>query len=224
MYAGSDRLIRELGIEPEKTPEGCACVHTVKDGKYAGYMLISDTLKDDTKAAIKALKSLGIENTVMLSGDNISNAQKTALEAGIDTVYAELLPADKVKWLEELIKTSSGKTVFVGDGINDAPSLSRADVGIAMGGMGSDAAIEAADIVLMDDKPSKIALALKIAKKTTSIVRQNIIFALAVKILVLILSAVGLSNMWEAVFADVGVSVIAIINSMRAMKIGKDSI
>ena len=160
----------------------------------------------------------------MLSGDNISNAQKTALEAGIDTVYAELLPADKVKWLEEIIKTSSGKTVFVGDGINDAPSLSRADVGIAMGGMGSDAAIEAADIVLMDDKPSKIALALKIAKKTTSIVRQNIIFALAVKILVLILSAVGLSNMWEAVFADVGVSVIAIINSMRAMKIGKDSI
>lgn len=224
VYAGSDRLIRELGIEPEKTPEGCACVHTVKDGKYAGYMLISDTLKDDTKSAIKALKSLGIENTVMLSGDNISNAQKTALEAGIDTVYAELLPADKVKWLEEIIKTSSGKTVFVGDGINDAPSLSRADVGIAMGGMGSDAAIEAADIVLMDDKPSKIALALKIAKKTTSIVRQNIIFALAVKILVLILSAVGLSNMWEAVFADVGVSVIAIINSMRALKIGKDSI
>lgn len=224
VYAGSDRLIRELGIEPEKTPEGCACVHTVKDGKYAGYILISDTLKDDTKSAIKALKSLGIENTVMLSGDNISNAQKTALEAGIDTVYAELLPADKVKWLEEIIKTSSGKTVFVGDGINDAPSLSRADVGIAMGGMGSDAAIEAADIVLMDDKPSKIALALKIAKKTTSIVRQNIIFALAVKILVLILSAVGLSNMWEAVFADVGVSVIAIINSMRALKIGKDSI
>lgn len=224
VYAGSDRLIRELGIEPEKTPEGCACVHTVKDGKYAGYMLISDTLKDDTKAAIKALKSLGIENTVMLSGDNISNAQKTALEAGIDTVYAELLPADKVKWLEEIIKTSSGKTVFVGDGINDAPSLSRADVGIAMGGMGSDAAIEAADIVLMDDKPSKIALALKIAKKTASIVRQNIIFALAVKILVLILSAMGLSNMWEAVFADVGVSVIAIINSMRALKIGKDSI
>lgn len=224
VYAGSDRLIRELGIEPEKTPEGCACVHTVKDGKYAGYILISDTLKDDTKSAIKTLKSLGIENTVMLSGDNISNAQKTALEAGIDTVYAELLPADKVKWLEEIIKTSSGKTVFVGDGINDAPSLSRADVGIAMGGMGSDAAIEAADIVLMDDKPSKIALALKIAKKTTSIVRQNIIFALAVKILVLILSAVGLSNMWEAVFADVGVSVIAIINSMRAMKIGKDSI
>ena len=224
VYAGSDRLIRELGIEPEKTPEGCASVHTVKDGKYAGYILISDTLKDDTKSAIKALKSLGIENTVMLSGDNISNAQKTALEAGIDTVYAELLPADKVKWLEEIIKTSSGKTVFVGDGINDAPSLSRADVGIAMGGMGSDAAIEAADIVLMDDKPSKIALALKIAKKTTSIVRQNIIFALAVKILVLILSAVGLSNMWEAVFADVGVSVIAIINSMRAMKIGKDSI
>lgn len=224
VYAGSDRLIRELGIEPEKTPKGCACVHTVKDGKYAGYMLISDTLKDDTKSAIKALKSLGIENTVMLSGDNISNAQKTALEAGIDTVYAELLPADKVKWLEEIIKTSSGKTVFVGDGINDAPSLSRADVGIAMGGMGSDAAIEAADIVLMDDKPSKIALALKIAKKTTSIVRQNIIFALAVKILVLILSAVGLSNMWEAVFADVGVSVIAIINSMRALKIGKDSI
>ena len=224
VYAGSDRLIRELGIEPEKAPKGCACVHTVKDGKYAGYILISDTLKDDTKSAIKALKSLGIENTVMLSGDNISNAQKTALEAGIDTVYAELLPADKVKWLEEIIKTSSGKTVFVGDGINDAPSLSRADVGIAMGGMGSDAAIEAADIVLMDDKPSKIALALKIAKKTTSIVRQNIIFALAVKILVLILSAVGLSNMWEAVFADVGVSVIAIINSMRAMKIGKDSI
>ena len=221
VYAGSERLMRELGLEPLETPAGAACVHTAVDGKYAGYISISDTLKDDAAEAIDALKASGIKNTVMLSGDNEANAKRTAEAIGIDTVYAGLLPADKVSLLEEIIKSSGGKTVFVGDGINDAPSLSRADVGIAMGGLGSDAAIEAADIVLMDDKPSKIALAIKIAKKTTSIVRQNITFALAVKAVVLILSAAGLSNMWEAVFADVGVSVIAIMNSMRAMKPGR---
>lgn len=222
VYAGNARLMSELGLKASETPAGTACVHTAIDGAYAGYILISDTIKEDSKAAIESLKALGIQNTVMLSGDNRANAIKTAEETGIDTVYSDLLPSDKVKWLEDIIKNSPGKTVFVGDGINDAPSLTRADVGIAMGGLGSDAAIEAADIVLMDDKPSKIALALKIAKKTASIVRQNITFALAVKILVLILSAFGLSNMWEAVFADVGVSVIAIINSMRAMRTEKE--
>ena len=159
-------------------------------------------------------------NNVMEDGKK-AVAEKIGEELGIDTVYSELLPSDKVEKLSEIIDKSSGSVIFVGDGINDAPSLSRADVGIAMGALGSDAAIEAADIVLMDDKPSKIPLTLKIAEKTKNIVRQNIIFAIAVKILVLILSALGMSNMWQAVFADVGVSVIAIINAMRAQKISK---
>ena len=176
-------------------------------------------VKEDSAEAISKLKANGIKNTVILSGDKKPVADDIAAKLGIDNVYAELLPDQKVEKLEEIIKSSSGNVVFVGDGINDAPSISRADVGIAMGGLGSDAAIEAADIVLMDDKPSKIPLALKIARKTHTIVNQNIYFALAVKFLVLILSALGKSNMWEAVFADVGVSVVAIINAMRALKI-----
>lgn len=221
VFAGNARLMEEVGCEYIDCDSFGTVIHTSVDGKYAGYIIISDKIKDDSKSAIAALKSAGIKNTVILSGDKKAVAKKIGEELGIDTVYSELLPSDKVEKLSEIIDKSSGSVIFVGDGINDAPSLSRADVGIAMGALGSDAAIEAADIVLMDDKPSKIPLTLKIAEKTKNIVRQNIIFAIAVKILVLIFSALGMSNMWQAVFADVGVSVIAIINAMRAQKISK---
>ena len=221
VFAGNARLMEEVGCEYIDCDSFGTVIHTSVDGKYAGYIIISDKIKDDSKSAIAALKSAGIKNTVILSGDKKAVAKKIGEELGIDTVYSELLPSDKVEKLSEIIDKSLGSVIFVGDGINDAPSLSRADVGIAMGALGSDAAIEAADIVLMDDKPSKIPLTLKIAEKTKKIGRQNIIFAIAVKILVLILSALGMSNMWQAVFADVGVSVIAIINAMRAQKISK---
>ena len=221
VFAGNARLMEEVGCEYIDCDSFGTVIHTSVDGKYAGYIIISDKIKDDSKSAIAALKSAGIKNTVILSGDKKAVAEKIGEELGIDTVYSELLPSDKVEKLSEIIDKSLGSVIFVGDGINDAPSLSRADVGIAMGALGSDAAIEAADIVLMDDKPSKIPLTLKISEKTKNIVRQNIIFAIAVKILVLILSALGMSNMWQAVFADVGVSVIAIINAMRAQKISK---
>lgn len=221
VFAGNARLMEEVGCEYIDCDSFGTVIHMSVDGKYAGYIIISDKIKDDSKSAIAALKSAGIKNTVILSGDKKAVAKKIGEELGIDTVYSELLPSDKVEKLSEIIDKSLGSVIFVGDGINDAPSLSRADVGIAMGALGSDAAIEAADIVLMDDKPSKIPLTLKIAEKTKNIVRQNIIFAIAVKILVLILSALGMSNMWQAVFADVGVSVIAIINAMRAQKISK---
>ena len=221
VFAGNARLMEEVGCEYIDCDSFGTVIHTSVDGKYAGYIIISDKIKDDSKSAIAALKSAGIKNTVILSGDKKAVAKKIGEELGIDTVYSELLPSDKVEKLSEIIDKSLGSVIFVGDGINDAPALSRADVGIAMGALGSDAAIEAADIVLMDDKPSKIPLTLKIAEKTKNIVRQNIIFAIAVKILVLILSALGMSNMWQAVFADVGVSVIAIINAMRAQKISK---
>lgn len=221
VFAGNARLMEEVGCEYIDCDSFGTVIHTSVDGKYAGYIIISDKIKDDSKSAIAALKSAGIKNTVILSGDKKAVAEKIGEELGIDTVYSELLPSDKVEKLSEIIDKSLGSVIFVGDGINDAPSLSRADVGIAMGALGSDAAIEAADIVLMDDKPSKIPLTLKIAEKTKNIVRQNIIFAISIKILVLILSALGMSNMWQAVFADVGVSVIAIINAMRAQKISK---
>ena len=200
VFAGNARLMEEVGCEYIDCDSFGTVIHTSVDGKYAGYIIISDKIKDDSKSAIAALKSAGIKNTVILSGDKKAVAEKIGEELGIDTVYSELLPSDKVEKLSEIIDKSSGSVIFVGDGINDAPSLSRADVGIAMGALGSDAAIEAADIVLMDDKPSKIPLTLKIAEKTKNIVRQNIIFAIAVKILVLILSALGMSNMWQAVF------------------------
>ena len=182
-----------------------------------GHIVITDEVKPDSKDAIAALKKLGITKTVMLTGDRREIGEAVGKELGLDEIHAELMPADKVTAVEKLI--SENKTLaFVGDGINDAPVLARADVGIAMGAMGSDAAIEAADIVLMDDKPSKLAEAVKIARKTMAIVRQNIIFALAIKAAVLLLSAVGLANMWIAIFADVGVTIIAILNAMRAMK------
>ena len=194
-------------------------VHIAMDGDYKGYIVISDEIKLDSKIAIKNLKNLGIKKTIMLTGDSKVVGEKVANELGLDLVYTELLPADKVQKVEELLKEKSkkGSLSFVGDGINDAPVLARADVGIAMGGLGSDAAIEAADIVIMDDEPSKIATTIKIAKKTLSIVKQNIFFALVVKFIVLILGAGGIATMWEAIFADVGVSVLAILNAMRAM-------
>ncbi len=189
--------------------------YVVVDSVYQGYIVISDTIKDDTKSAIKTLKKLGLK-TEMLTGDSRINAQNVATEIGIDEYYAELLPKDKVEKLENTIISSKGSVIFVGDGINDAPVLTRADVGIAMGGLGSDVAIEAADIVIMDDKPSKVALAIKMAKNTMLIVKENIVFALGVKLLFLILGGLGFVSMWGAVFADVGVSIIAILNSIRA--------
>ena len=194
------------------------------DGVYAGHIVISDQVKPDAKAAIAALKAQGVKKTVMLTGDAKAVGESVAKELGLDQAYTQLLPGDKVEKVEALLleKSPKGKLAFVGDGINDAPVLSRADIGIAMGALGSDAAIEAADIVLMDDKPSKIAKAMEISKRTLGIVRQNIVFALAVKVLVLLLSAFGLSNMWQAVFADVGVMVLAILNASRALKAGRE--
>jgi len=220
VYAGNEKLMNQIGCEYDNNAENGTVVHIAIGKEYKGHIVVSDKIKDDSKEAIAKLKASGINNTVILSGDKKDAAAAISKEIGIDTVYAELLPDNKVKKLEEIIKnTEFGTVVFVGDGINDAPSLSRADVGIAMGALGSDAAIEAADIVLMDDKPSKIPLAIKIARNTEKIVRQNIIFALAIKFIVLILSTIGMSNMWEAVFADVGVSVISILNATRALKI-----
>ena len=190
-------------------------VYVAIDSVYQGYIVISDTIKDDTKSAIKTLKKLGLK-TEMLTGDSRANAQNVAAEIGIDEYYAELLPNDKVERLENTIASSKGSVIFVGDGINDAPVLTRADVGIAMGGLGSDVAIESADVVIMDDKPSKVALAIKMAKKTMLIAKENIIFALSIKLLFLILGGLGFVSMWGAVFADVGVSIIAILNALRA--------
>ena len=199
-------------------------IYVAVDGSFAGSIVISDRIKEGAREAIASMKKIGVKRCVMLTGDRKEAAEQVASEIGIDEVHAELLPGDKVAKVEELLNKESDKErlAFVGDGINDAPVLSRADIGIAMGSMGSDAAIEAADIVLMDDDITKIASIVKISRKTLRIVRQNIVFALAVKALVLILGALGMANMWEAVFADVGVSVIAILNSMRALKIDKD--
>ena len=194
-------------------------VHVAVDGSYAGYLLISDEVKEDAAQAIQALKKNGIQKIIMLTGDNQNVGAKIAAELGINQVYAELLPADKVDKLEELLreKSGKGKLAFVGDGINDAPVLARADIGIAMGGLGSDAAIEAADVVIMTDEPSKIATAIKISKKTLRIVYQNIILAISIKVIVLILSALGIVSMWAAIFADVGVMILAVLNSFRAL-------
>ena len=196
-------------------------VHVAAGSEYLGHIVISDQVKEDAAQAVQELKALGVRKTVMLTGDKAQVAKEVARQLGVDEVHAELLPGDKVQQVESLLKEKSGKgkLAFVGDGINDAPVLSRADIGIAMGGLGSDAAIEAADIVLMDDHPSKIAEAIRISKKTLRLVKENIVFALAVKVLCLALGAVGLANMWEAVFADVGVSVIAILNASRALKV-----
>ena len=206
---------------------GCKSIGTVVyvacDGVFEGAVVISDTIKDGAKEAIRDMKQVGVRKSVMLTGDRRQTAEAVAAEIGIDEVHAELLPGDKVAQVEALLAAEGEKQklAFVGDGINDAPVLTRADIGIAMGSMGSDAAIEAADIVLMDDDVTKIASIVKIARKTLSIVKQNIVFALAVKAIVLVMGALGLANMWEAVFADVGVSVIAILNSMRTLHITK---
>lgn len=218
--AGNIRLMESLGISYDNEELAGTVVHVAIDGAYAGYIIIADEVKEDSAQAIKELKEAHIKQTVMLTGDTKIVGEKVGKELGIDTVYTELLPGDKVEKLEELFnqKSSKGKLAFVGDGINDAPVLARADIGIAMGGLGSDAAIEAADIVIMNDEPSKIATAMKIAKKTLRIAHQNIVFSLAIKIAVLLLSAFGLSTLWEAVFADVGVTVIAILNAFRVLK------
>ena len=221
VLAGNSKLMKKENIDFNELDVVGTVVHLAVDGKYAGYIVISDEIKEDAANAIKSLKALGINKTVMLTGDSKRVGEKVGKELGLDNVYAELLPTDKVEKLEGLDKEKSpkGKLVFVGDGINDAPVLARADIGIAMGGLGSDAAIEAADIVIMTDEPSKIADAINVAKRTKRIVWQNIIFALGVKGLFLILGAFGIATMWEAVFADVGVSVIAILNAMRVMKV-----
>ena len=221
VLVGNEKLIQEKGIEYEKCNEIGTILYVAIEGKYAGYILISDTIKKDSKYTIQELKRHNIKQTVMLTGDKKEVGESVAKEIGIDKVYTQLLPADKVKKVEELLKTKSpkGKLAFVGDGINDAPVLAISDIGIAMGGLGADSAIEAADIVIMTDEPSKILKSIKISKKTMKIVKENIVFAIFVKILVLVLSAFGLSTMWEAVFADVGVSIIAIINAFRALRI-----
>ena len=219
--AGNAKLMKKLGLEYSECDKTGTVVHIAADGKYAGYILISDTLKPTSVEAIAALKKMGIEKTVMLTGDSDKVAQAVAAQLGVDEVHSELLPADKVKQVEALLaqEGEKKKLAFVGDGINDAPVLSRADIGIAMGGLGSDAAIEAADIVLMDDDPLKISKAIKISKKCLRIVNQNIYFAIGIKILCLLLGAVGIANMWVAIFADVGVMVIAVLNAIRALRV-----
>ncbi|MDF2677710.1 MAG: cadA [Bacillota bacterium] len=221
IIAGNDKLMEKYNIPYFKGELFGTVVHVAINDVYAGYILIADEIKEDAAKAISSLKSLNIKQTVMLTGDNALVGEKVAKELNIDDFYAELLPGDKVNKLEELFehKSSKGKLAFVGDGINDAPVLARADIGIAMGGLGSDAAIEAADIVIMTDEPSKIADAIKISKKTLRIAKQNTVFAIGIKFLVLILSAFGLASMWAAVFADVGVAFLAILNSFRALNV-----
>ncbi|MDE6738177.1 MAG: heavy metal translocating P-type ATPase, partial [Lachnospiraceae bacterium] len=217
---GNVKLMKKLNIpylEPDKTGTE---VHVALDGRYAGYILISDVIKDNARAAVLGLKSAGVKQVVMLTGDAKKVADAVAEELGVDVVKSELLPADKVGEVEKLLasKDKKEKLAFVGDGVNDAPVLSRADLGIAMGALGADAAIEAADIVLMDDDPEKIATAISISRKTLRIVHQNIVFALAVKFICLGLGAVGTLNMWWAIFADVGVMILAVLNATRALK------
>lgn len=221
VLAGNYKLMDKENIEYKQVETIGTVVHVAIEKRYAGYIIISDELKEDSKKAIKALKAIGIKKTVMLTGDNKTVGTTIAKELGLDEVYAELLPDQKFEKLELLFKEKSakGKVIFVGDGINDAPVLARADIGIAMGGVGSDAAIEAADVVIMTDEPSKIASSIKIAKKTRTIVMQNIVFALSIKLIILALVAIGIGTMWEAVFGDVGVALIAVLNAMRAMKV-----
>ena len=223
VLAGNTKLMTRENITFSPADAVGTVIYLACNGKYSGYIVIEDEIKADAPVAIKALKEVGVKKTVMLTGDADAVGKKVAHKLGLDQVYTELLPADKVDRVEALLKQTSekGKLVFVGDGINDAPVLARADVGIAMGGLGSDAAIEAADVVLMTDEPSKISAVVQIARKTIRIANENIVFALGVKLLVLILGATGYANMWAAVFADVGVSVIAILNAIRAMRVKK---
>ena len=221
--AGNEKLMKKLGIESAPCHSVGTIIHIALNGEYAGHIVISDIEKPNSKKAVAALKKAGIDKTVMLTGDAKSVAEKVAADIGMDEVHSELLPADKVSAVEKLIaeKSEKSKLAFVGDGINDAPVLSRADIGIAMGAMGSDAAIEAADVVLMDDDPMKISLGIKISKKCLGIVYQNIVFSLAVKFASLLLGALGIANMWIAIIADVGVMVVAILNAIRCLKAPK---
>ena len=219
--AGNDKLMKKLGLKYHECHTAGTIIHLAIDKKYAGHIVISDVVKEHSKEAVAELKKAGIKKTVMLTGDSRKAAEQTAKTLGIDQVYSELLPGDKVQKVEELLLEKEGKEklVFVGDGINDAPVLTRADIGIAMGAMGSDAAIEAADVVLMDDDPLKISKAIKISQKCLRIVYQNIIFALAIKFACLGLGALGIANMWFAIFADVGVMIIAVLNAVRALRV-----
>ncbi len=221
--AGNSKLMDKLGVKWIDCHQAGTIIHMAVDGKYAGHIVISDIEKPHAKEAVRALRSAGVEKTVMLTGDSWKVAEYVAADLGIDEVHAELLPADKVEKVEELLekKHQKGKLAFVGDGINDAPVLSRADIGIAMGAMGSDAAIEAADIVLMDDDPLKIAKAIRISRKCLRIVYENIWFAIGIKLICLVLGAVGIANMWLAIFADVGVMIIAVLNAIRALFVKK---
>ena len=216
---GNGKMMEDIGLEAHNCHLAGTIIHVAVDGKYAGHIVINDKIKEDSAEAITSLKRLGVEKTVMLTGDREAVGKDVAERLGLDEYHAELLPADKVAHVERLIseKTEGKSLAFVGDGINDAPVLKRADVGIAMGGLGSDAAIEAADVVLMDDKPSKISTAVGIARRTILIARENVVFAIGVKVAVLLLATVGLGNMWMAVFADVGVTVLAVLNAMRTL-------
>ena len=224
LLAGNNKLMSSKNIDVIESDKIGTAVHVAYDGKYCGHIIISDVIKEEAPKAIPAIKRAGVQKTVMLTGDRADIAKETADIIGIDEFHAELLPQDKVRLVEELLnKKAEGEMLsFVGDGINDAPVLMRSDVGIAMGSLGSDAAIEAADVVIMDDNLEKIAKIVKIGRKTMTIVKQNIVLALAVKTVVLLLGALGAANMWEAVFADVGVSVIAILNSMRALRLSEE--
>ena len=210
---GNTKMMEAVGAKWRDCHHVGTIIHVAIDGEYAGHIVINDKIKDDSREAISELKELGVTKTVMLTGDRREVAQHVAETLGLTEYHAELLPADKVKCVEQMENFA-----FVGDGINDAPVLARADVGIAMGGLGSDAAIEAADVVLMDDRPSKIATAIRIARRTLGIARQNVVFAIGVKVAVLILATFGLATMWLAVFADVGVTVLAVLNAMRALR------
>lgn len=217
---GNGKMMEDIGLEAHNCHLAGTIIHVAVDGKYAGHIVINDKIKEDSAEAITSLKRLGVEKTVMLTGDREAVGKNVAERLGLDEYHAELLPADKVAHVERLIseKTEGKSLAFVGDGINDAPVLKRADVGIAMGALGSDAAIEAADVVLMDDKPSKISTAIDIARRTIHIARENVVFAIGVKVAVLLLATVGLGNMWMAVFADVGVTVLAVLNAMRTLR------
>jgi len=221
LLAGSAKLMERYSVHYEPCPDSGTVVYVAHDGIYLGCFIIADALKEGSAEAIRELRDAGVQHTVMLTGDRDDLAQTIGAELGMDRVYAELLPADKVTQLETIIKRENGKSkvAFVGDGINDAPALMRADVGVAMGSLGSDAAIEAADIVLMDDDVRKLAATVRIGRKTMRIVRENVGFALAVKFLVLVLGALGIASMWLAVFGDVGVTVLAVLNSMRCLRL-----
>jgi Cd2+/Zn2+-exporting ATPase len=219
VYVGNLKMIEELNVQWTLCDKVGTIVHVVIDGEYAGHIIVSDKIKSDAAEAISSLKNEGVSRLVMLTGDKYDVAADVAKTVGIEEFHAELLPSDKVAIVEQLLAdTQNGSVAFVGDGINDAPVLARVDVGIAMGGLGSDAAIEAADVILMDDKPSKIAVAIRQARRTLRIAKQNTGFAIIVKVAVLVLAFFGIATMWMAVFADVGVTVLAVLNSMRTLK------